>query len=440
MNRQPLLTCSIIFLLLFYTVLTLFSAMGTYHISVDGSKNLLKTKATDIAISISFALERVGLKRDLFFDMISKSRWDDVAYLALYDANHTIVLHSNPKLIGTVDERPHITQTFYTKHLLVHDEVLATGEKVFVLDFPVTLHVRDKAQIYCLRVALHPYPAEAIVRKANYQLLLIGISLVLLWLGTLFFLRFWQKNLALEQELREKEKMAALGEMAAVLAHEIRNPLSSIKGFAQVYQELAETEEERSDFSIIIREATRLERLTTNLLIYSKPLTIRPESFSIGQLCEDLRKEVALLAEKDRGQEIEVQCDQGGEVVADREGLRQILLNLIQNAIDATKETQHIRPPRIAVRLEPTPSGLTVTVDDNGPGISKEHKEHMFEPFFTTKTKGTGLGLAIVKRLVDKMGGEIRVEEKDGPGARIVVFIPSPKGHSESARMEKEEK
>ncbi len=403
--------------------------MGTYHISVDGSKNLLKTKATDIAISISFALERVGLKSDLFFDMISKSRWDDVAYLALYDANHTIVLHSNPKLIGTVDERPRIAQTIQTKQLQVHDEVLATGEKVFVLDFPVTLHVRDGAKIYCLRVALHPYPAEAIVRKANYQLLLIGISLVLLWLGTLFFLRFWHKNMALEQELREKEKMAALGEMAAVLAHEIRNPLSSIKGFAQVYEELAESEEERSDFSIIIREATRLERLTTNLLIYSKPLKMRPESFSIGSFCEDLKKEAALLSEKDAGQVIEVVCSGDGEVVADREALRQILLNLIQNAMDATRETSHVRSPKVKVVVEKRSSGLTVTVDDNGPGVSQELKGRIFEPFFTTKTKGTGLGLAIVKRLVDEMGGEIRVVEKDGPGVTIMVTIPEPEAN-----------
>ena len=425
MNRQPLLTCSIIFLLIFFTVLTILSAMGTYRISVDGSKNLLQTRATDIAISIGFALERVGLKKDLFFDMVAKSRWGDVAFLALYDGNGTIILHSNPKLIGTKDERPSIMATFITKHLNVHSEVLATGEKVFILDFPVTLHVKEEATVYCLRVALHPYPAEAIVRKANYQLLLIGTSLVLLWVGTLFFLRFWQKNVKLEKELREKEKMAALGEMAAVLAHEIRNPLSSIKGFAQVYQELAESSEEKADFAIIINEATRLERLTTNLLIYSKPLVINPRPFSVKGLCDGLKKEISLIQKGMPDGKIEIICKGGdGEILVDKEAVRQIILNLLQNAQDATRETTGQRPPEITVELNMGAKGLKITVDDNGSGIPDGMKKKIFDPFFTTKAKGTGLGLAIVKRLLDRMGGKIWIEAKDGPGTRISVFIP----------------
>lgn len=412
--------------MLFFTVLTILSAIGTYRISMDGSKNLLQTRATDIAISISFTLERVGLKKDLFFDMVAKSRWGDVAFLALYDENGTIVLHSNPKLIGSIDERPNILATFKIKHLAVHSELLATGEEVFVLDFPVTLHVKESAKVYCLRVALHPYPAEAIVRKADYQLLLIGISLVLLWVGTLFFLRFWQKNLRLEKVLREKEKMAALGEMAAVLAHEIRNPLSSIKGFAQVYQELAETEEEKADFAIIINEATRLERLTTNLLIYSKPLAINPRPFSFRELCEGLGKEIALIQKGMANGAIEILCKGAEEeIMVDKEAVRQIILNLLQNALDATRQVSGERPPEITIGLYLTPKGLKITVDDNGPGIPRHLREKIFDPFFTTKAKGTGLGLAIVKKLLDMMDGKISIRSKEGAGTRIGVFIPS---------------
>ena len=424
MTRQTLLTCSIFVLLIFFTVLTILSAVGTYRISVDGSKNLLQTRATDIAISIGFALERVGLKKDLFFDMIAKSHWGDVAFLALYDENGTIALHSNPKLIGIKDERPEIIPTFHTKHLAVHSEVLATGEKVFVLDFPVTLHVREKARVYCLRVALHPYPAEAIVRKANYQLLLIGLSLLLLWVGTLFFLRFWQKNLKLETVLREKEKMAALGEMAAVLAHEIRNPLSSIKGFAQIYHELAKTDEEKADFAIIINEATRLERLTMNLLIYSKPLAINPVQFHIKDLCEEIKKEISLSQKGTPHMVIQIRCKGDNEIVMDKEAVRQIILNLIQNAIDATGEMAEERGAEVMIELKANHNGLELTVDDNGHGIPENLKDTIFNPFFTTRARGTGLGLAIVKKLLDKMEGKIWLETKDGPGTRIKVFIP----------------
>ncbi|WP_067619195.1 sensor histidine kinase [Dissulfuribacter thermophilus] len=421
MKKQPLLTCSVFFLLLLFSVLAVLSAIGTYRISVDGSKNLLQTKATDIALSVSFTLERFGLKQQLFNDMLSRPRWDDVAYLALYDQNLIIVLHSNPNLIGIYDEKPTIIETFKTKHMSVHSERLATGEKVFILDFPITLHVENESKIYCLRVALHPYPAEAIVRRANFQLILIGISIVLLWGFTAFFLRFWLKALRLEEELREKEKMAALGEMAAVLAHEIRNPLSSIKGFAQVYQETAESEEEREDFSIIVNEATRLERLTTNLLIYSKPLSIRPEPFSVKEFVSELKKEAELLT-PDKNVKITFQRAQ--KVNLDKEALRQIVLNLLQNALDAANHTSDPEGPKVDVMVSAHKNALQLVVADNGPGIPKDLQAKLFVPFFTTKTKGTGLGLAIVKRLTDLMNGKIKIDSDKGKGTRITIEIP----------------
>jgi len=421
-------TFSVFFLLLLFSILAIASAIGTYRISVDGSKSLLQTKATDIALSIAFTLERLGLKKDLFSEILSGARWDDVAYLALYDKNSTIVLHSNPNLTGTLDENSGIIDTLKAKHISVHYTLLATGEKVFVLDFPLTLHTGGRSRVFCLRVALHPYPAEAIVRRANFQLALIGFFIVLLWGCTVFFLRFWKRVLTLEEELRAKERMAVLGEMAAVLAHEIRNPLSSIKGFAQVYQETAESKEEREDFSIIVSEARRLERLTTNLLTYSKPLKVRPAPFSLKGLCEELRREVDVRGEGS----ITLECSSDpGQVVLDREAVKQIALNLLQNAVSAAARTKDPSGPQVHMAFQIDGPVFKILVEDNGPGVPKELRDRIFDPFFTTKTKGTGLGLAIVRRLLDVMNGDIKIQSRDGKGTRVLVSMPLG-GHERS--------
>ncbi len=411
---------SVFFILFLFSVLTILSAIGTYRISIMGSLNLLRTRATDIALTITFALERIGNKREILEEMLANSSgWDNVAFISLYDKNSVIALHSNPNLIGSTDKDPYIKKAILEKHVSTHYEVLQTGEKVFVLDFPATLRIFNEPDLYCLRVALHIYPAQSIVRKADFQLLLICLAITLLWLGTIFFLRFWRKVTLLQEELKEKEKMAALGEMAAVLAHEIRNPLSSIKGFSQVYLELSDSEEERADFAIIVGEATRLERLTTNLLFYAKPLSITPVYFSVYEFTETLKRECSLM-EPYGNINIALEADDK-RIYLDKEALKQIILNLIQNALDAA---QNKELPTINVTIKDKDGILEIKVKDNGDGIKQVNINKIFDPFFTTKTKGTGLGLSIVKRLIDMMDGQIKFLSKEKKGTTVIVRLP----------------
>ncbi len=443
LQNKYLLT--VVLLLGLFSVITIISAIGTYRISIEGSRHLLETRATDIAVNLGFTLERLGLNPDLFSDLVESDRWEYLAFLALIDKDRTIILHSNEKLIGRKVDDPTINQVFKRERIFNHFEKLATGEEVFILDFPLKLHISDvnrmdtqtdqmhyvlpgyrqKAlepvpalRIFCLRIALHPYPARSIERRAKFQLIMILASLCLLWILALFFIRAWQKNYRLEASLAEKERMAALGQMAAVLAHEIRNPLSSIKGFAQLYMEEASDAHLREDMAVIVEQADRLERLTANLLVYARPTELNLEDFSLENLCRELDRLVA--AEK-KGINLELKCS-SKMVKSDREKLIQIVLNLVQNSIEAMEK--HGGEKRVMVTLDALDDGLEIKVEDTGPGFPEELKDSIFDPFVTTKTKGTGLGLAIVKRLVVAMDGTIKTSSKPEGGSIVEIYLP----------------
>jgi two-component system sensor histidine kinase HydH len=443
LQNRYLLT--VVLLLGLFSIITLISAIGTYRISIQGSRHLLETRATDIAVNLGFTLERLGLNPDLFCDLVESDRWEYLAFLALIDKDRTIILHSNQKLIGRKINDPVINQVFRRERIFHHFEKLATGEEVFILDFPLKLHIGEvnrmertyhddvvpelrprtlepvpALRIFCLRVALHPYPARSIERRAKFQLIMILASLSLLWILALFFIRAWQKNYRLEKSLAEKERMAALGQMAAVLAHEIRNPLSSIKGFAQIYVEDAQDPDLREDMAVIVEQADRLERLTANLLVYARPTKLNIQAFPLDALCKELDRLVS--AEK-KGVILDLRCNDK-TVRADREKLIQIVLNLVQNSIEAMADQDSEK--KVSVEIMAREDGIDIRVTDTGRGFPEDLGKDIFEPFVTTKTKGTGLGLAIVKRLVIAMDGKIEAGNNPEGGSVVEIFLPWP--------------
>lgn len=438
-------------ILLLFSVVALISAVGTYRISIEGSKNLLENRAVDIAVSLGFTLERIGFRNELFHELVATDRWDDLAFLVLYDRDGTVLLHSNPLMVGRSRMDSDVEKVISEKRPEIHFSILATGEEVFVLDFPLHLRLSeqdsngsennidleqshtpreikpvDNTSVYCLRVSLHPYPARRILRRANFQLALIGLSLTILWVLTSFFFWVWRRNYHLENRLRKQERMAVLGEMAAVLAHEMRNPLSSIKGFAQFYLEGATDPDVRADFSVIVEESRRLERLTANLLTYARPTMLNEKKFDTERFCQEIKRSIAPL----RGDvKFHMLCEKL-ELRLDREKLMQVVLNLVQNAIDAVSE---IKEGEVWLNVKSSGPVLILTVEDNGPGLPLEVKDRLFEPFVTTKAKGTGLGLAIVGRLLEGMGGEISYMDREGSGIIVRIKLPltRPQGVSD---------
>jgi two-component system, NtrC family, sensor histidine kinase HydH len=234
------------------------------------------------------------------------------------------------------------------------------------------------------------------------------------------------------RRLQERDRLAILGQMAAGLAHEVKNPLGAIKGAAQLLSEDREMlkDPEREFLDIILEEVERLDRVVGSVLDYARPSKGDPGAVDVNAV---VRRTLRIMA-SDRGEMPEVETDLGQDLPparADAEHLRQVLLNLIRNALQAMGGRGTIY---IATRgREERPAGaaardakrwVEVAVRDQGPGIAPQVLKNLFVPFFTTKERGTGLGLAISQRVVADMGGRIEVSTRPGAGATFVVLLP----------------
>ncbi|HVI03317.1 MAG TPA: ATP-binding protein [Enhygromyxa sp.] len=257
------------------------------------------------------------------------------------------------------------------------------------------------------------------------------------------------QNSAVYEQRKERERLAALGEMAAGLAHEIRNPLGAIKGAVQVVEPgLASADPLTKEFlGVIVEEVDRLNRVVTQFLSYSRPFSGEMQRVDVAAI---VRATIRLLP-KDRVNRVQVDfgvfVDHQGELSAaeassvnltlephspplrgDPEALRQVLHNLVLNALDATGE---MNPPgKVWIELEhrvrglPDTDAVAITVRDNGPGLSAATIANLFVPFHTTKSGGTGLGLPISQRIVENHNGVIEVSNNPDAGATFTVLLP----------------
>jgi len=234
---------------------------------------------------------------------------------------------------------------------------------------------------------------------------------------------------AAEKEAREKERLAALGEMSAAMAHEIRNPLGAIHGAAQVL----EGERERIDPSlrelvaVIARESRRLGTVVSNFLEMGRPVRLHPEPTDLVALATGALR--AVRAEgTPTGIELEVSPPPSRVVVpADGDLLGAVFVNLARNAIDSMGESG-----KLTIRFKCADADGAATVirfEDTGPGVPEESREAIFRPFFTTKERGSGLGLAISRRIVEAHGGRIACAPRNGSfGATFEIWLPAEEG------------
>jgi signal transduction histidine kinase len=239
------------------------------------------------------------------------------------------------------------------------------------------------------------------------------------------------ENSKLYEKIRERDRLAALGEMAAGLAHEIRNPLGAIKGAAQCLDPKRLPGEEGEFLEVIVEEVNRLNGVVSAFLDYARPLK---QTFGPTDLNEVVTRTVRLIQNEIPKQiELKVELEEAlPRVEADAEQLKQVLINLMQNAMQALTDTggsitvKLLRPDRFSEFRNSGESFVEVHVSDTGPGIPTEQQQHIFVPFYTTKQKGTGLGLAICQRIVKNHGGTLSVQSKPGEGATFIIRLPAP--------------
>lgn len=232
----------------------------------------------------------------------------------------------------------------------------------------------------------------------------------------------------LEAALKKADRLAALGELSARMAHEIRNPLAAMSGSVQLLSERGTiAENDRRLLDIVLREADRLNTLITDFLAYARPASPDKKRIELCALCDEI---CMLLASDSRFSKVATinLIPAHLSVRADVNQLRQVLINLLHNAAAAMPDGGKVE---IAARLQQnggegsrrTPAAV-ITVTDSGTGISAEAAAHLFEPFWTSKPEGSGLGLAISYRIIEAHDGTIAVDSPPGGGCRFTITLP----------------
>jgi two-component system sensor histidine kinase PilS (NtrC family) len=228
----------------------------------------------------------------------------------------------------------------------------------------------------------------------------------------------------LERDSAIQQRLAAVGEMAAGIAHEIRNPLASMSGSIQILrQELPLSEEQEQLMDIVLRESERLNTTIGSFLAYARPQRFQIARFDVRRALNDAALLLRNSAEVHEGHTIVVDVPPNELwYEADEGQIKQIVWNLATNGLRAMPDGGQLR---LAGSFEPSSDGVMLTVQDQGIGIAAEELDALFQPFHGTFAKGSGLGLAIVHRIVTDYSGEIRVSSQPGSGTTVSVRLPA---------------
>jgi two-component system, NtrC family, sensor histidine kinase HydH len=230
------------------------------------------------------------------------------------------------------------------------------------------------------------------------------------------------ENSHLARRLTERDRLAAIGEMAAGLAHEVRNPLGAIKGAAQYLEPGTKSGDEAELLQVIVDESNRLNGVVSQFLDYARPFRAQ---FSNTDLNDVVKKTVKLVEAKQDADACPVVFNPDEdlkEIEVDAEQIKQVILNLILNGAEASGSSDS--PVEVSTRYIPERERVEIRVRDRGPGIPRDALPHIFVPFFTTKQNGTGLGLAVCQRIITNHGGDIRVQSQRKEGTTFIIRLP----------------
>lgn len=404
-----------------------------------------------------------GVRLQVLLEEMTVSR--DIQFIAVTMPDGTIVAHSNPDRLGEIlmldgeEISPERLRAMAPGMDAQWGIMAMEGRRAFVvyrvfMPSPSLAASGLPAPTIFLGLDISPFD---ITRRQDrdYVVMLAGVML-LVGLAILVALYYAQRARQsrlrqrraegqvrmLEEEVRRKEKLAAVGTLAAGVAHEIRNPLSSIKGYATYFgQRFAEGSDDRKAAEVMVREVERLNRVITDLIGLSRPSDVRPRAASLADATDHVLRLIRQDAEK---RKVHVACDVPRNLPPawiDPDRFGQALLNICLNALDAMPDGGELR---LSARIVPAGSGqapnggatpfwLALAVEDNGKGITPEHLRHIFDPYFTTKGHGTGLGLATAHKIMEALGGDIDVvstpADANAPGVSgtcFTLWLPSP--------------
>lgn len=244
--------------------------------------------------------------------------------------------------------------------------------------------------------------------------------------GMVLILRDQREIKAMEEALERSRRHAALGRMAAGVAHEIRNPLGTLRGFAQYFSRSAKADPQAKEYAeLMVGEVDRLNRTVSALLQFSRP---REPEYAQIDLLRIAEKSLTFIQEEADSQGIALELQIAApdlRIYADPDLLQQVLFNLLQNSLAATDSGG-----RIVLGGQETADMIQLWVEDSGKGLPQEEQAKMFDPFYTTRKDGTGLGLSLVQQIIEQHQGHIEVVSEPGQGCRITIMLPRRKEQS----------
>jgi two-component system sensor histidine kinase HydH len=385
-------------------------AVNNYH----SARPIAEDRLRSLALTLSSTIESLA-NQDPSLSLLHGISSQDVAFFVVFDRSGTQLFHTNPVLVGRSLANPEFRDFFEQSTLRERRVTLGTGELAY--EFLAPLHLGS--QTLALRLVLHTYQADVVIRRAATGMAILFSLLAGGWVMGCFLYYYDQRANRHLQEMAKQKHLAQLGTMSAVLAHEVRNPLSGIKGYAQLLEEKLENPELQVFAHQVVAESVRLEDLVNNLLAFAQPdlLVLCPVDLDrvISSTCSLLSPQAV-----EHRVQLTPPKPSGLFIVAEVDRLQQILLNLILNAIQATPAGGSVQ-----IAAERFGKAVRISVIDTGQGIEPADQAQLFEPFFTRRARGSGLGLAICKKYIEEMRGSIEVSSAPGQGSAFRIFLPA---------------
>ena len=352
-------------------------------------------------------------------------RESETEFVALIDSNLNVVAHTDPGRIGQQEREPLVLRAKGDRQLLSQIVESSGGKRYLEVVKPVVL---DESNFGFLKIGLALGSMEVAWRNSLRAIVILGLAILgagILGMAAIFHNQHLhlQEVKALEIQVAHRERLSALGNMAATVAHEVRNPLNAISmGLQRLKVEFQPTDDQEQYShltELMLGEVHRLNSIVEQFLSLARPLEIKPEAF----LVQDLLYELVNLVE-DEAQQSNVQIRVVAPLTlpplkADREYLRQTLLNLILNGLQAMPAGG-----TLTLAADKSNGSIVISVTDTGTGIAPENRTRIFEPYFTTKAKGSGLGLVITRSIIEAHGGTITVFSEAGQGCRFQIALP----------------
>jgi signal transduction histidine kinase len=390
------------------------SAVFTFATFLRLRTSYLSNRGHEVAAALDGQARGAGRRNNpSFWQSVFESNYaaysGSVAFFALVDQKGNLLAYK-----GSTGQTPDVAPTSLPD-VYVFEEPLVR---------PRFSHSEASPNLAGWRVRIGLYTAEtsAIQRQAFLQLAISGLAAIALVVLSVSLVRMLNRYLELKSREGAEVQLKSLGIMAASLAHEIRNPLGSMKGLTQLAQEeLPPNHTAQTKLQTVVSEAQRLEKLVTDLLDFAHPKEPRMSEFDLVAFVSGIEAMLKPGIESSGVQLRFLPESTPFLIRSDEAGLRQILLNVLMNALDATPEKGTVQ---VTARCGDGRKSVIIQVDDSGPGLRAGGPEELFRPFVTTKTRGTGLGLAISRQITERLGGTLTLENLPQAGARCTITLP----------------